>query len=112
MILPDRRLLFFSNYDGSWEAYLGDFIGKAAMGLTMIWTHTVWFPKTTLILFRGASDEGAFKAWTRAFQVPTQVWYSAYPTLSVADVLKNARIRELLGEVLTPQKSSELLALL
>jgi len=24
--LPDRRLLFFSNYDGSWEAYLGEFV--------------------------------------------------------------------------------------
>jgi hypothetical protein len=112
VVLPDRRLLFFSNYDGSWEAYLGDFIDKASMGLTMIWTNTQWYPKTRLLLFKGARDEGAFKEWTRAYQVPTQVWYSAYPFSSVTDVLKNARIRELLGSVLDRSRSEELLALL
>jgi hypothetical protein len=110
--LPDRRLLFFSNYDGSWEAYLGDFIDKAAMGLTMIWSNTLWYPKTRLLMFKGATNEGAFKAWTRAHQVPTQVWYSAYPTLSVGDVLRNAEIRELLGCALTSHSAARLLALL
>lgn len=112
VVLPDRRLLFFSNYDGSWEAYLGEFIDKASLGLTMIWTNTLWYPKTRLLLFKGARNEGAFKEWTRAYQVPTQVWYSAYPFTSVADVLKNARIRSLLGSPLTPERSAELLALL
>ena len=111
-LLPDRRLLFFSNYDGSWEAYLGDFIDKASMGLTMIWTNTIWYPKTRLLLFKGAKDEEAFKAWTRACQVPTQVWYSAYPTLSVNDVLQNAKLRELLGSELDANSSAQLLALL
>ena len=110
--LPDRRLLFFSNYDGSWEAYLGDFIDKASMGLTMIWTNTVWYPKTRLLLFKGAKDEEAFKTWTRACQVPTQVWYSAYPTLSVNDVLQNAKLRTLLGSELDAASSAQLLALL
>lgn len=112
VVLPDGRLLFFSNYDGSWEAYLGDFIDKASIGLTMIWTNTLWYPKTRLLLFQGATDEEAFKAWTRACQVPTQVWYSAYPTLSVGDVLHNAKLRELLGTELTPRSSQQLLALL
>lgn len=112
VVLPDARLLFFSNYDGSWEAYLGDFIDKASMGLTMIWTNTVWYPKTRFLLFQGATDEEAFKAWTRACQVPTQVWYSAYPLLSVGDVLKNAKIRELLGRELDAQGAEQLLALL
>lgn len=110
--LPDRRLLFFSNYDGSWEAYLGEFIDKAAKGLTMIWTNTVWYPKTRLLVFKGATDEEAFKTWTRAHQVPTQVWYSAYPTLSVADVLRNAEIRELVGAKLDAGSAERLLALL
>jgi len=110
--LPDRRLLFFSNYDGSWEAYLGEFVDKASLGLTMIWTNTIWYPKTRLLLFRGAKDEEAFKAWTRANQVPTQVWYSAYPTLSVGDVLRNAKIRELLGCKLDQPTAERLLALI
>ena len=110
--LPDRRLLFFSNYDGSWEAYLGEFVEKASMGLTMIWTNTIWYPKTRLLLFKGARDEESFKAWTRANQVPTQCWYSAYPLLSVGDVLRNAQIRELLGSKLDRPTSERLLALL
>src|SRR5262249_51823220 len=97
VVLPDQRLLFLSNYDGSWEASLGDFTDKGATGLAMIWTNPVWFPRTRFLLFRGARDEVAFKAWTRAYQMRTQVWYSAYPTLSVGDVLRNAEIRELAG---------------
>jgi hypothetical protein len=110
--LPDRRLLFFSNYDGSWEAYLGEFVDKASLGLTMIWSNTIWYPKTRLLLFKGAKDEESFKAWTRAYQVKTQVWYSAYPTLSVGDVLLNSKIRELLGGKLDEASSARLLALL
>jgi hypothetical protein len=115
VVLRERtgsRLLFFSNYDGSWEAYLGDFIDKASMGLTMIWTNTLGYPKTHLLLFKGARDEPAFKRWTRDYQVPTQVWYSAYPTLSVQDVLKNAEIRELLASELTLERAERLLGLL
>jgi hypothetical protein len=112
VVLRDGRLLFFSNYDGSWEAYLGDFIDKASQGLTMIWSNTIWFPGTWLLVLRGARHEMAFKAWTRAHQVPTQVWYSAYPTLSVADVLRHARIRELVGSRLDGVNSRELLQLL
>jgi hypothetical protein len=110
--LRDRRLLFFSNYDGSWEAYLGELIDKASRGLTMIWTNTIWYPKTRFLLFKGARDEAAFKAWARAHQVPTQVWFSAYPGLSVGDVLDNARLRELLGADLSEATAAELLGLL
>ncbi len=112
VVLEDKRLLFFSNYDGSWEAYLGDFIDKASFGLTMIWSNTIWYPATRLLLFKGATHERAFKAWTRAYQVPTQAWYSAYPTLSVRDVLRNSRIRELLGVELDERAARELLRLL
>ena len=33
------RLIFFSNFDGSWESYLDDFIEKAHQGLTLAWTN-------------------------------------------------------------------------
>jgi hypothetical protein len=87
-----KRLLFFSNYDGSWENYLGDFIDRAAIGLTAVWSNTVDFPKSVLLVGKGATDEERFKAWTRAHQIPTQVWYSAYPTLTVANILNNRKI--------------------
>ena len=96
VLLEDGRLVFLSNYDGSFEAYLGDFIERASQALTMIWSNTHDFPTTFAWVFGGASDEVGFKRWTRAHQVPTPLWYSAYPELSVGEVLENARLRELL----------------
>jgi len=94
VMLDDDTVLFFSNYDGSWEAYLGDFVDKAHHYLTAVWTNTKWFPEARFLVFGGAAHEGRFKQWTRTFQVENQIWYSAYPHLTVSDVLQNARIRE------------------
>jgi hypothetical protein len=84
--LPDGRLLFMSNFDGTWDGYLGDFIDKASAQLSAVWSNTEWFPPTSLLLWGGARDAAAFKAWTRACQVPTQLWYSAYPAASVRNI--------------------------
>ncbi|MFL6274343.1 MAG: hypothetical protein ACJ74G_03965 [Blastocatellia bacterium] len=93
MIDNSRRLLFFSNFDGSWENYLGDFIDKAAVGLTAVWSNTVEFPKTEFLLLKGAKDEERFKEWARAKQVPTQVWYSAHANETVKNILDNFTMR-------------------
>jgi hypothetical protein len=94
MILEkQRQLLFFSNFDGSWESYLGDFVDQAASGLTSVWSNTVGFPKASFLLWRGARDEERFKNWTRHHQVETQIWYSAYSTLSVQNVNDNTKLR-------------------
>ena len=89
----DRRLLFTSNYDGSWESYLGDFTDKAAQGLTAVWSNTIGFPRANDLTDAGARDEQPFKGWVRDHQLPTQVWYSAYPDLSVNNINNNSRIR-------------------
>lgn len=87
-----KKLLFFSNYDGSWENYLGDFIDRAAVGLTGVWSNTAGFPRTKNLVHDGATDEERFKSWTRDHQLPTQLWYSAYPDLTVFNIQQNARI--------------------
>ncbi|HEX7243074.1 MAG TPA: hypothetical protein VF263_22515, partial [Longimicrobiaceae bacterium] len=88
-----RRLVFFSNFDGSWENYLGDFIDKAAGGLTGVWSNCVGFPRTAGLVGEGARDEQKFKQYSRQSQIPTQVWYSAYRWLSVPNVNNNSKIR-------------------
>ena len=94
MIMEEQRLLlFFSNFDGSWESYLGDFVDQAATGLTAVWSNTQGFPKSLFLVFRGARDEESFKNWTRHHQIETQVWYSAYPDLSVQNINENTRLR-------------------
>lgn len=102
-----RRLLFFSNFDGSWENYLGDFVDKAAVGLTGVWSNTVDFPKTKFLMFEGATDEQKFKTWTRAHQIPTQVWYSAYKLLSVQNINNNSAIRKGLTEEMSDTQIKE-----
>ncbi|MDB4933500.1 MAG: Peroxidase [Labilithrix sp.] len=94
VMLDDDTVLFFSNYDGSWEAYLGDFVDKAHIYLTAVWSNTKWFPDTNALIFGGASKENAFKRWTRTFQIENRIWYSAYKNLTVSDVLRNALVRE------------------
>ena len=89
-----RRLLFLSNYDGSWENYLDDFIDKASNGLTAIWGNTVDFPRVRGLVGGGSRDGPNFKQIARARQVPTPVWYSAYPDLTVEQINKNSTIRE------------------
>lgn len=93
-----RRLLFLSNYDSSWESYLGDFVDQAAIGLNLAWACTEGYPRTRLLALDGADDEERFKAWGRAHQLPTPVFYSAYPDLSLAAINNNTWIRHGLHE--------------
>ncbi len=89
----DQRLLFLSNYDKSWESYLGDFVDKAPEGLNLAWSCTQEYPRTVGLAFEGAKDEETFKAWGRAYQVPTQVFYSAYTDLTIETINNNTWIR-------------------
>jgi hypothetical protein len=93
VIHDGKHLLFLSNFDGSWEHYLGEFIDQAADGLTAVWSNAVNFPRTSNLTQRGARDEQRFKDYARGMQFYSQLWYSAYPPLSVANVQNNAAIR-------------------
>jgi hypothetical protein len=95
--LSGGRLLFLSDYDGSWESYLGDFVDEGAMGLSAIWSNTEQFPKTKALIAQGARDERGFKRWVRSHQTETQVWYSAYPRLTLRRILDNEALRTALG---------------
>lgn len=91
---PKRhRLVFFSNYDGSWDAYLGEFIDRAAWGLTGVWSNTQRFPRTKNLYQLGARDEESFKQWARNQQIETQVWWSGVPDSTVQNVLDDIYIR-------------------
>jgi hypothetical protein len=109
VITPDRRrLIFLSNYDGSWESYLNEFIDLAAGGLTAVWSNTgnaVGFPATRWLIRDGARDEARFKAFARYGMTRTRVWYSAYPHLSVSNIANNMAIRRDLGSVLGPDET-------
>ena len=88
-----RRLFFASNYDGSMESYMDDFIDKVAWGLNAVFSNGKGYPRTNWLVRDGAKDEQTFKNYLRAHQVVTPVWYSAYPGLTAVNVENNAAIR-------------------
>lgn len=106
------RLLFFSNYDGSWERYLGDFIEEAGGGMTSVWSNTVEFPRARDLLDAGVTDERVFKAWTRDHQIPTPVWFAATPDISIRNVNDNSRLRDGLRGYMTDEDARQWLKLL
>jgi hypothetical protein len=88
-----KRLVFFSNYDGSLESYMDDFINKVAFGLNVVFTHGIGYPTTRGLLLDGAKDEQKFKYYIRRHELATEVWYNAHAGLTAANLEQNSRIR-------------------
>ncbi|MCW8949277.1 MAG: hypothetical protein OQL17_04775 [Sedimenticola sp.] len=94
MMDNNQRLLFASNYDGSLESYMDDFINKVAWGLNLVFSNGAGYPSTRWLIKAGAEREQKFKHFLRRRQLPTQVWYKAYPGKTAFDLARNSRIRE------------------
>ena len=111
MVRGTGDLFFFSNYSGSWESYLEDFITRANRGLTAVWSNTRDFPRTVNLFELGASDGARFKRWARRWQIPTGFWYSAYPDLSTAAIRRNAAMRQGLAHARTEEEAARWMTL-
>jgi hypothetical protein len=89
-----KRVVFLSNYDGSLESYMDDFINKVGFGLNVVFSNGIGYPRTSWLICGGCHDERKFKEFLRRHQMPTQVWYKAYPGLTANDLERNVRVRE------------------
>jgi hypothetical protein len=89
LVIDDgRRLMMVSDYDGSWESYIDEFAEMILSGLDAIWETAYGYPPD------GARDVPAFKRFLRSHQVPSEVFFSAYPEetiLNMTNDLKCAR---------------------
>lgn len=114
VFLDDKvRVLFASNYDGGHEAYMDDFINKVGWGLNLVFSSGVGYPTTNWLIEGGARREQQFKDYQRRHQLPSQVWYKAYPGLTLTDMEHNARIRAgLLQDSMSEAQAAEWLRLL
>ncbi|MEQ1622751.1 MAG: hypothetical protein ABL919_15200 [Methylococcales bacterium] len=90
----NHRAFFASNYDGSHESYMDDFINKAGWGLNLAFGNAVGYPTTRWLIKEGAEREQQFKATQRRHQFRSEVWYKAYPDLTATDLARNSRIRQ------------------
>ena len=88
-----RRMIFASNYDGSLDSYMDDFINKVGWGLNLAFSNGIGYPATNWLVLGGSKDEQKFKYFLRRHQMPTQVWYDAHTGLSAFDLKRNMLIR-------------------
>ena len=92
VVLPDDAdggsLLFTSNYDGSWDTYIEQFATDAAQSFDAIYSHCEGWPAG------GATDIEAFKSFIRSRELPSDVYYRAYPTATVRDVKSALRLKQ------------------
>jgi hypothetical protein len=105
-----KRMLFFSNFDGSWTQYLGDFIDKSGWGLTGIFSNTQGFPKALLLIMKGAYNERQFLAWARYTQIKTQLWYAADVSQSIKNINNNTIVRNAFPKNLSEKEAKLFLA--
>ena len=105
-----RRVVFASNYDGSVESYMDDFIDKVWWGLNAVFSNGVGYPRTRWLLFGGARDERAFKRVLRRRQEPMQVFYSAYPDMTARNLQNNQELRAGLIGTMNESQATEWLA--
>lgn len=89
-----NRMLFASNYDGSLDSYMDDFINKVGWGLNLVFSNGIGYPTTEWLVLEGSKDEQKFKYFLRRHELPTEVWYKAYPGLSAFDLKRNLLIRD------------------
>ena len=83
LIDDGRRLMMVSDYDGSWESYIDEFAELILSGLDAIWETSYGYPPD------GARDLPAFKRFLRSHQVPSEVFYSAYPEETVLNIVND-----------------------
>ena len=88
-----RRVYFASNYDGSADSYMDDFINKVAWGLNLVFSNGVGYPRSRWLIKGGAEFEEKYKYTLRRNQLPSVCWYKAYPGLTAVDLARNHRIR-------------------
>jgi hypothetical protein len=107
-----RRVVFASNFDGSVESYNNDFIDIVSWGLNLVFSNGEGYPSTRWLVLEGARREQEFKDYLRRHQIPTPVWYSAYPELTAANVASNARLRSGLRGKMNETEARKWLALI
>jgi hypothetical protein len=94
VFLDDKKRLFFaSNYDGSLESYMDDFINKVGWGLNLVFSNGVGYPRTDWLVLNGAKDEQRFKHYIRRHELATEVWYNAHRGVTAFELDRNSRIR-------------------
>jgi len=78
-------VLFFSNFNGTWNQYIDAFSSVLAIGLNLFWHWSDKYP--------GAVPITPFKNYIQRVQFETDHYYSAYPNAATNDVKAAHRVQ-------------------
>lgn len=76
-------LLFFTNFNGTWNQYIDAFSAVLGKGLNLVWRWSEKFP--------GAVPVTPFKQYITRVQFDTDYYFTAYPQATASDI-KSAHI--------------------
>jgi hypothetical protein len=78
-------MLFFSNFNGTWNQYIDAFSAVLSGGLNLIWRWSEKFP--------GSAPVTPFKQYIARCQFDTDYYYTAYPYATTNDVKAAHRVQ-------------------
>ena len=81
-------MLFFSNFNGSWDQYIDSFTFSIPGGLDLFWKWSVRYPHSVALT--------PFHKYIRYNQVETNHYYSAYPLAAANDVKAATKLKAML----------------
>lgn len=84
--LKYRYMMFFSNFNGSWEQYVDSFSAAIPSGLNLLWWKNVGWPTSV--------PTQPFHRYVEFNQVWADYYYSAYPMAASNDVKSAKRVKD------------------
>lgn len=83
-------MIFFSNFNGTWNQYIDAFSAVLSTGLNAIWRWSEKFP--------GSVPVTPFKDYIRLVQFDTDYYYDCYPKATTNDVKAALRVQDALND--------------
>ncbi len=97
--LKYNYMLFFSNFNGSWDQYVDSFSSAIPTGLNLFWVLNIKYPRSVPML--------PFHRYITSNQIWTDHYYNAYPMAASNDVKAAQRVKNgLLGFIADTKNSS------
>lgn len=96
IIDKDTRLLFTSNFDGSFETYIQDFVREMPQGLDRIWGNCVGYP--------GSIPIEPFFDYINTHKYFNNTFYCAYPDVTVPDINNAMKWRDAGRKIVGPMQ--------
>jgi hypothetical protein len=86
--LKYHYMIFFSNFNGSWDQYVDSFSSAISSGLDKFWIRNIKYPGSIPML--------PFHRYITANQIWTDHYYNAYPMASSNDVKSAKKVKDAL----------------